>query len=141
MLVVDDRAGRDGDGEGVHKAVDPADGEVYLWTSFEPDEARFVWACFDQPDLKAPHAFTVLAPAAWTRGQQQRRPRSSRTVERRHARWTLPRHAAAVDVQPRRHRRTLPRGPPRGRRPRPGPVLPGARSARSSTATPTSSSR
>ncbi|MEU6538468.1 aminopeptidase N [Streptomyces sp. NPDC047000] len=53
-------------GEGVHRAVDPADGEVYVWTSFEPDEARFVWACFDQPDLKAPHAFTVTAPAAWT---------------------------------------------------------------------------
>ena len=53
-------------GEGVHKATDPADGEVYLWMSFEPDEARFVWACFDQPDLKAPHAFTVTAPAAWT---------------------------------------------------------------------------
>ncbi|MFJ9542839.1 aminopeptidase N [Streptomyces sp. NPDC101225] len=52
-------------GEGVHKAVDPADGEVYVWTSFEPDEARFVWACFDQPDLKAPHAFTVTAPSAW----------------------------------------------------------------------------
>jgi aminopeptidase N len=54
------------EGEGVHKAVDPADGEVYVWTSFEPDEARYVWACFDQPDLKAPHAFTVTAPAAWT---------------------------------------------------------------------------
>jgi aminopeptidase N len=53
------------DGEGVHKAVDPADGEVYVWTSFEPDEAHFVWACFDQPDLKAPHEFTVLAPAHW----------------------------------------------------------------------------
>ncbi|WP_128376033.1 aminopeptidase N [Streptomyces cavernae] len=53
-------------GAGVHKAVDPADGEVYVWTTFEPDEARFVWACFDQPDLKAPHAFTVTAPAAWT---------------------------------------------------------------------------
>jgi aminopeptidase N len=54
------------EGAGVHKAVDPADGEVYLWTSFEPDQARWVWACFDQPDLKAPHAFTVTAPAAWT---------------------------------------------------------------------------
>ncbi|WP_405867272.1 aminopeptidase N [Streptomyces sp. NBC_01515] len=53
-------------GEGVHKATDPADGEVYVWMSFEPDEARFVWACFDQPDLKAPHAFTVTAPSAWT---------------------------------------------------------------------------
>ncbi len=53
------------DGEGVHKAVDPADKEVYVWTSFEPDEARHVWACFDQPDLKAPHAFTVTAPETW----------------------------------------------------------------------------
>jgi aminopeptidase N len=53
-------------GEGVHKAVDPADGEVYAWMTFEPDEAHFVWACFDQPDLKAPHAFAVLVPAAWT---------------------------------------------------------------------------
>jgi aminopeptidase N len=53
-------------GEGVHKATDQADGEVYLWMSFEPDEARHVWACFDQPDLKAPHAFTVIAPLEWT---------------------------------------------------------------------------
>ncbi|MFE9680639.1 aminopeptidase N [Streptomyces sp. NPDC006285] len=53
-------------GEGVHRATDPADGEIYVWMSFEPDEARFVWACFDQPDLKAPHAFTVTAPAGWT---------------------------------------------------------------------------
>ena len=54
------------EGDGAHKAVDPADGEVYLWMTFTPDEARTVWACFDQPDLKAPHAFTVTAPAEWT---------------------------------------------------------------------------
>ena len=54
------------DGPGVHKAVDPADGEVYVWTTFAPDEARYLFACFDQPDLKAPHAFTVTAPAPWT---------------------------------------------------------------------------
>ncbi len=50
----------------IHRAVDAADGAVYVWTSFEPDEARRCWACFDQPDLKAPHAFTVDAPAHWT---------------------------------------------------------------------------
>ncbi len=64
-LVVQTVQPRTVDGEGVHKAVDPADKEVYVWTSFEPDEARHVWACFDQPDLKAPHRFTVTAPEAW----------------------------------------------------------------------------
>ncbi|RPE42402.1 aminopeptidase N [Streptomyces sp. Ag109_O5-1] len=73
---------------GVHKAVDPADGEAYVWTSFEPDEARFVWACFDQPDLKAPHAFTVTAPAAWTVLSNSGDP----SVEEQGAarRWTFP---------------------------------------------------
>jgi aminopeptidase N len=53
------------EGEGVHRAVDPADGAVYLWTTFEPDQAHHVWACFDQPDLKAPHRFVVTAPGDW----------------------------------------------------------------------------
>ncbi|MFI5711874.1 aminopeptidase N [Kribbella sp. NPDC051620] len=51
--------------QGLRKAVDPADGRVYFWTDFPPDVTRYVWACFDQPDLKAPHAFTVTAPADW----------------------------------------------------------------------------
>ncbi len=53
-------------GSGVHKVVDPVDGEIYVWMSFEPDECRFAWACFDQPDLKATHTFTVVAPPTWT---------------------------------------------------------------------------
>ncbi len=64
-LVVESVQPNTADGEGVHRSVDPADKEVYVWTSFEPDEARHVWACFDQPDLKAPHAFTVIAPEVW----------------------------------------------------------------------------
>jgi len=51
---------------GVHRAVDSSDGEVYVFTSFEPDDARRAWACFDQPDLKAVFAFTVDAPRSWT---------------------------------------------------------------------------
>ncbi len=53
-------------GEGIHRAVDPADGEVYVWTCFAPNVAHHLYACFDQPDLKAPHTFTVIAPPQWT---------------------------------------------------------------------------
>ena len=40
-------------GNAILRSVDPHDKLVYVWTSFEPDGARRVWACFDQPDLKA----------------------------------------------------------------------------------------
>jgi aminopeptidase N len=66
VLVVESVQSHTSDGEWVHRSVDSSDKEVYVWTSFEPDDARRAWACFDQPDLKAPHAFTVVAPATWT---------------------------------------------------------------------------
>jgi aminopeptidase N len=75
-------------GEGVHKAVDPADKEVYVWMSFEPDAARYVWACFDQPDLKAPHAFTVTAPAQWTVTSNRGKARVESVGSAR--RWSFP---------------------------------------------------
>ncbi|PIJ04737.1 hypothetical protein BMH30_14880, partial [Leucobacter sp. OLES1] len=53
-------------GEGLHRYVDPADGETYLYTQYEPADARRVMACFEQPDLKAEIAFSVRAPEAWT---------------------------------------------------------------------------
>ncbi len=52
-------------GEGLHRFTDPADGETYLYTHYEPADARRVFATFEQPDLKAPFDFTVTAPAAW----------------------------------------------------------------------------
>jgi aminopeptidase N len=52
-------------GEGLHRFVDPVDDEVYLYTQFEVADARRVFCCFDQPDLKAMHTFTVTAPAHW----------------------------------------------------------------------------
>ncbi|EOM78441.1 putative aminopeptidase [Rhodococcus rhodnii LMG 5362] len=52
-------------GEGLHRYVDPEDGETYLYTQYEPADARRVFACFEQPDLKAGFVFDVHAPAGW----------------------------------------------------------------------------
>ncbi|MFN0281999.1 MAG: aminopeptidase N [Kineosporiaceae bacterium] len=52
-------------GEGLHRFVDPVDKEVYLYSQFEVADARRVFTCFDQPDLKATHSFTVTAPSHW----------------------------------------------------------------------------
>ena len=53
-------------GEGLHRFTDPADGETYLYSQFEVPDARRVFAVFEQPDLKAPFAFTVSVPEGWT---------------------------------------------------------------------------
>ena len=53
-------------GTAILKTVDPLDKLVYVWSSFEPDRARYAFACFDQPDLKAPHCFVVDAHETWT---------------------------------------------------------------------------
>ena len=66
VLVVRSVQRRTDAGQGIHRAVDPSDGEVYVWTSFEPDDARVVFACFDQPDLKAVFGITVHVPERWT---------------------------------------------------------------------------
>ena len=52
-------------GEGLHRSVDPSDGNIYLYSQFEVPDARRVYAVFDQPDLKATFDFTVLAPKSW----------------------------------------------------------------------------
>ena len=53
-------------GDGLHRFVDPADQRSYLYTQFESSDARRVYACFEQPDLKARFSISVVAPAAWT---------------------------------------------------------------------------
>ena len=51
--------------KGLHRFVDPADQRVYLHSQFEPFDAHRMFACFDQPDLKAPFSLTVTAPSDW----------------------------------------------------------------------------
>ncbi len=52
-------------GEGLHRFVDPVDGAVYLYSQFETADAKRLYPCFDQPDLKAAFSFTVTAPDDW----------------------------------------------------------------------------
>jgi aminopeptidase N len=65
VLIVDADARYTNSGEGLHRFVDPVDGEVYLYSQFEVPDARRVFAVFEQPDLKATFQFTVTAPAGW----------------------------------------------------------------------------
>ena len=52
-------------GEGLHRFVDPADSEVYLYTQFETGDARRMYACFDQPDQKATFTISTITPKHW----------------------------------------------------------------------------
>jgi aminopeptidase N len=64
LLVVADCAYMN-TGEGLHRFVDPVDGEAYLYTQFEVADSRRMFATFEQPDLKGEFAFTVIAPDHW----------------------------------------------------------------------------
>ena len=52
-------------GEGMHRFTDPVDSSTYLYTQYEPADARRVFANFEQPDLKAGFTFHVSAPSSW----------------------------------------------------------------------------
>ncbi|MDO3636456.1 aminopeptidase N [Mycolicibacterium arseniciresistens] len=65
VVVVDADCRYSNTGEGLHRFVDPVDGEVYLYSQFETADAKRMFACFDQPDLKATFDVTVTAPAHW----------------------------------------------------------------------------
>ena len=65
VLVVDADCRYSHTGEGLHRFVDPVDDEVYLYSQFETADAKRMFACFDQPDLKAVFDITVTAPAHW----------------------------------------------------------------------------
>ena len=69
-------------GEGLHRFTDPTDGGIYLYSDLETFDAHRIYACFDQPDLKAAFEFSVIAPAGLAgplehgrrRGRRARRP-------------------------------------------------------------------
>ena len=65
VLVVDADCTYSNTGEGLHRFVDPVDGEVYLYSQFETADAKRMFACFDQPDLKATFDIMVTAPLNW----------------------------------------------------------------------------
>lgn len=52
-------------GEGLQYSVDPADQEVYLYSQCAPALTRHMYACFDQPDLKATFTLTATVPNHW----------------------------------------------------------------------------
>src|SRR5690554_2622594 len=64
-LVVDADFGYSSTGQGLHRSVDPVDGEIYLYSQFETADAQRVFACFDQPDLKSVFQWRVTVPSHW----------------------------------------------------------------------------
>ncbi len=65
VLVIDATCRYTNTGEGLHRFVDPVDGSVYLYTQFETADAKRMYTCFDQPDLKAEFTFHIIAPQDW----------------------------------------------------------------------------
>jgi len=64
-LVVDAECAYSRSGEGLHRFADPADGNVYMYSDLETFDAHRIYACFDQPDMKASYELTVTAPEGW----------------------------------------------------------------------------
>ncbi|MBP3223346.1 MAG: aminopeptidase N [Actinomycetaceae bacterium] len=65
VLIIDAQMNYSRTGEGLHRYVDPSDGEVYLYSQCEVADARRIFPCFEQPDIKSSFFFTVKAPAHW----------------------------------------------------------------------------
>jgi aminopeptidase N len=64
-LVVDADMAYTNTGSGLHRFVDPADDAVYVYGASFLDDASRIFACFDQPDLKAPFTLRVTADPEW----------------------------------------------------------------------------
>ncbi|MFC9895126.1 aminopeptidase N [Nocardia sp. NPDC127579] len=64
-LVVEADCEYSNTGEGLHRFVDPTDDAVYLYSQFETADAKRMFACFDQPDLKSTFDISVTAAPDW----------------------------------------------------------------------------
>ena len=53
-------------GQGLHRFHDPVDGATYLYTHFEPSDARRAWPVMEQPDIKTRFSLEVTHPPGWT---------------------------------------------------------------------------
>ncbi|HEY2950107.1 MAG TPA: aminopeptidase N [Micromonosporaceae bacterium] len=65
LVVVADMA-YSNTGDALHRFTDPADGETYVYATSFLDEGQRIFACFDQPDLKAPVRLRVTVDPRWT---------------------------------------------------------------------------
>jgi aminopeptidase N len=89
VLIVEAEAAYMNTGEGLHRFIDPVDDEIYLYTQFEIADARRVFACFDQPDIKATFTFSVTAPDHWKVTSNSPTPTPS-SVSDGIAKWEFP---------------------------------------------------
>lgn len=65
-LVVDAEFGYAPAGEGLHRAISPADGSAFVFSKANRGGAPRIFCCFDQPDLRAPFTVSLRAPAGWS---------------------------------------------------------------------------
>ena len=78
------------DGEGLHRHIDPADGRTYLYAMSFLDAAPRWFACFDQPDLKAPTTRSTVTAPVGLDGPRQRAQHASSSRGRWRIRPTAP---------------------------------------------------
>ncbi|WP_320069311.1 aminopeptidase N [Micromonospora sp. RTGN7] len=64
-LLVEAEFAYSNSGQGLHRTMDPVDGETYLYSQFETADAQKVYACFDQPDLKSSYTWHATVPEHW----------------------------------------------------------------------------
>ena len=103
-------------GEGLHRFIDPIDGGVYLYSDLETFDAHRIYACFDQPDLKAAFDFSVIAPGDWLVLSNMAADGPGEPVPRGRQALALPAVAGDVHLHHRHRGRPVPPGHKRARR-------------------------